>query len=328
MPSKKGHFSNYVRIFSDYLGRRKIDERVVTKRSVFLYFKLAVGWAASGRKDYIFLHGERHLLLMLFIKVLSPKSSVKSIFYYGLYGGNQLSSIRIGLVLSVLKISGIQVFALEAAEALMSKFSYKRVVPLPDPVDLSINELVLQHDGIAGKDEFLIYGYLDDRKSILEVVDALENFYEKKVGRNARVTLLGEQSSDVEKLLESKQAKIGSVSIVASNHRFCVEELAESMAKANVVFAVYKDHVGSSGVVLESVLCNKNVIFVPVGVLKEFSKQLGIEQSLLPKSSCVADIEMVLAKVDGGNVKMYTDDARGLFLMNRSNESFCRILGL
>ena len=161
---------------------------------------------------------------------------------------------------------------------------------------------------------YLVAGYLDERKSIKLLFKVLENL-SKNDSTKRVITLLGVQTKNMMKFI-SNINRINNVEIIQKNYRYDNSELEIELSKCDLVWAVYQNHHGSSGFVINAVQFNKPVIFLPSGVLKRFSKELSID--FLPKDLSEREIESCLITLE--KVKQYSAQSRTNFLNKRNKK--------
>ena len=130
---------------------------------------------------------------------------------------------------------------------------------------------------------------------------------------------MGVQSKSTEKIV-SNVKKLSNIKIIEKNYRYDNPELEEELMKCDLVWAVYQNHQGSSGIVINAVQFNKPVVFIPTGVLKRFSKELNI--NLLPKDLSESEIEKCMFRLE--TQKQYTSQSRSKFLNKRSQKKFIK----
>ncbi|SDU77493.1 hypothetical protein [Pseudomonas sihuiensis] len=163
---------------------------------------------------------------------------------------------------------------------------------------------------------YLVVGYIDERKCVPEIVEALITLAcDSEISQ--RLIILGKQSLGVETYLSGLAVPEG-LELLVLNRRFSDEEYSQYLAISDVVLAIYKDHLGSSGVVINSILYGKKVLFIPVGVTAAFQARLALDG--LPQSSSPDAIRGALVKLVDS--VQYDDSARLRFLDGRSKKDF------
>lgn len=313
----KGHYLSYGKIIDDHSGGRGVNVFFEGRGLIYNVFFIARNiWRQSGEeKKILFLNGEQ-VLLPLLIRLLFPRYKVLSIVYYSFLGRGLRSQVK-KVIFCISSMLGIFLYFLEGEEWVSGshcpfKNNYRS---LRDPA-------LLEYKSFSDKDigsdvtTYLVVGYIDERKCVPEIVEALIAFaFDSKVSQ--RLIILGKQSPGVEKYLSGLVVPEG-LELLVLNERFSDEEYSQYLAVSDVVLAIYKDHLGSSGVVINSILYGKKVLFIPVGVTAAFEKRLGVEY--LPQSSSSGEIKEALAKL--ANSVQYGDDARLRFLVGRSKKEF------
>lgn len=313
----EGHYLNYSKIINDCSDVGVVNI-IFEGRGLFynfFYILTSILRTSGVQKKIIFLNGEQAFLPIL-IKIFLPTYRVSSVVYYSFFGFGFNSFVKKHLFCFSSMI-GIFIYFLEGEEWVSSSrcFFSSRYRSLRDPALLYFGDLN------PGKREanivtYLLVGYIDERKCVPEILGALECLF-ACTGLNQKLIILGKQSSVVEHYLTSYTSPDG-VEVLIINKRFSDEEYAQYLVGTDIVLAVYRDHLGSSGVVINAILYGKKIIFIPVGATAAFASRLGIKD--LPQSHSVDAIKEALMAVM--NSSQYDASARLRFLEGRGKYEF------
>jgi len=315
MPNFNGHFLNYTNLIKLGQKQKKDSTTVIRSTAVFkiIWFLLA---NFNKKKRIIFLHGDRDVLLALLLKLLFPFTSSSAVIYYSYHDvGLKAKSYVKRAILIIASYVGVRLLLLEVE--LKNRIWLKRgnVTRLYDPVLLSGPMAGSQVDRSNVQLRYLVAGYLDERKLVPLLVKILI-----KLNQNSKVkrklVLLGVQSAKVQKFLKKQNSN--NLEVEIKNYRYEDKELEKELSECDVVWCVYENHYGSSGMVINAIQYGKKVIYTPVGVLSSFSKELGIGG--MPLSQDEVSLKDYLMKIEHNG--QYLNSQRNEFLDKRNQVKF------
>ena len=328
-----GHFKFYEKILRSHTS---IYFEYGTMIDILKLIKLIYKQKRKNQQKIIFLNAERHILHIIFLKFLFSELRVGCIVYYS-FSESEIT-LRTSIKQFLLKYGeglGVKLFGLEYYNNSFAQENLASLISLPDPI--LIDEALLpkcspQYNRYTLKENqhkttsILIYGYLDRRKCIEQVIDAIEHLIVSK-RKSFKLKLLGQVDSSLKPSLMSRLQELK----VKENQYFEFETkfeyfsndtLATQIKNVDIIMAVYRQHFGSSGVVLNALAFKKNVIFIPIGVLKHLSEQLSF--SNLPKSSDIKEISnSILFAI---NHKLYDYKKAEKYLQLRRPHNFKEII--
>ncbi len=330
--NNNGHYQSYREIFERNSSASLFYVSFDGKGSLINLFILAGRVLASGHKDrrILFLNGEE-VFLPIFFKLLMPVYDVKSIVYYAFLGSSFKSFLK-RVLLCLSSFLRISIYFLEGGDFISrSRCLFKtKYFPLNDPIilysisDNSCDKSVRPTLTSDNKFTFLVAGYIDERKNIRKIIDALDDLQNDR-SCAFELILLGCQSIDVQNYVQEYLDEVGRLKITSINRRFTDDEYLHYTEISDVVLAIYENHLGSSGVVLNAVYCNKPVLFIPIGVCASYMKALSIKG--LPINSDESEIARAISYVID-NVEQYSSFDRSQFMLDHSQSVFVeKLLG-
>lgn len=150
----------------------------------------------------------------------------------------------------------------------------------------------------AGQTVFLIFGVLSKRKGIFELLKSLECL-SKEMAEKITILVVGKILPSDEQLLLSQiaHAKQNSVTqIVLHNREVSEAELNALFLGVDCVLALYKNHIGSSGVVVQSAAAHKPLIVSKWGLLGKtvIENKLGITVDVDDPVSIAKALELMI----------------------------------
>ncbi|GAB3267244.1 hypothetical protein GCM10027347_35890 [Larkinella harenae] len=171
-----------------------------------------------------------------------------------------------------------------AVEGLRTLSPRVNVWPLADPVESyaikpdEIEQLRKQLRIEAGRRIFLLFGYLDDRKGIEPLLEALKELpaeQQKKVC----LILAGPVQADFRAKIEQKIAEIGEgVQIIRFFEEIKGRQIQVFFELSDYVLALYQKHVGMASMVVRAAVSRKPVLASDYGYLGHLvqTEQLGV----------------------------------------------------
>lgn len=169
-------------------------------------------------------------------------------------------------------------FAVEPLQALGGRSA---VVHLPDPVEVhpqpaaAVTRLRQQLAIAPARLIFLLFGMIDQRKGIYQVLEALQRL---PAAQQSRLTLLlvGQlaeaDKADVLRLIAALTAD-SALQIVVRDQYVNDAQIQCYFELADVVLALYQRHVGSSGILIRAAAAGKPVLASDYGLMGELVRQ-------------------------------------------------------
>ena len=160
-----------------------------------------------------------------------------------------------------------------------------KVKHLPDPVQVyPSTQAEFQMKKTLGIEEnrkvFLIFGYLDSRKGILEVMETIGNISREKSQKGC-LLIVGLWEENERILFDSILPKIQQLSdfqIIVKNTYIKEEEIQEYFKVADYALALYHKHFGMSGIMVWAAAAQKPIIAYNFGLMGRIvsENELGI----------------------------------------------------
>ncbi|WP_422840512.1 hypothetical protein [Aeromonas veronii] len=332
IPTENGHFNNYISLFenrSDFEESYVLDKKNI--ESIFRFFLFLI---KNKKRNIVFFHGEKHYLVSVLTSFIIKRilgGKVTSVFYYAYATSDSvIKNIFYSISLLMMKVSGLRSFYLELPFKNIKKSYHNFFTVLHDPVLIDFDYYTQfkkqqKHETKARKISLLVAGFLDTRKCIGEIISAANLMLEHDYFDKVELTLLGCQSSDVEKII--KRSKIHrNLCLLQKKYRFEDKELIIEMKNTDIVLAIYENHIGSSGIVINSVALNKKVAFISHGVCKNFQEELGITKHL--ECTDVIAICEFLNDLAHATEHQYSEEKRISFLEKREPKIFIEALSM
>ncbi|MGA0556228.1 glycosyltransferase [Larkinella sp. VNQ87] len=202
------------------------------------------------------------------------------------------------------KSSLANVFCLDhsAVEGLRQLAPAAKVWPLADPVEsYSITPAEVQqlrHDLQidANRRVFLLFGYLDDRKGIEPLLDALKEL-PKPQQQAVCLVLVGPIQPDYKQKIEQKITDVGGeVQIVRVYQEIKGRQIQLYFELADYALALYQRHVGMASVVVRAAVSRKPVLASDYGYLGHLvqTEHLGVVADTTSPAAIRAMLERVL----------------------------------
>lgn len=174
-------------------------------------------------------------------------------------------------------------FAVEPMNRLSGR---AKVVHLPDPVEIYPQPAkaasALRHElGIEPERKiFLLFGVLDRRKGIYQVLEAVKGLPVKQQSQVALLLVGTLANADMASVLAQIE-EVGNeskIQIALCDYFVKGEDIQSYFEMADVVLALYQQHVGSSGILLWAAAAGKPVLASDYGLMGELVRQyeLGV----------------------------------------------------
>ncbi|MBF2057334.1 MAG: glycosyltransferase [Cyanobacterium sp. T60_A2020_053] len=264
-------------------------------RKIFLEWNIYVRYAKIIEPDYAVLMYLDNLQIPILLGKSSPCpfSGIyfRPTFHYFKFSNYQpswqdkLRALRQKIILfQVLKKSKFQkLLCLDfyAVDYINQKCSNKKAIHLADPIRIKpvnfdlLKQLKSNLKIDSNRIVFLLFGRLFPRKGIYDVLFALESL-PKEIGKKITLLLVGEIPPDQKQRLLSLTAKIGKdneIQIIGNYGRIPEDEVSLYFSLSDVILAVYQNHVGMSGILLQAAGARKPVISSDYGLMGEIVRK-------------------------------------------------------
>lgn len=226
----------------------------------------------------------------------------------------------LGRVLSSRALSTLFCLDKSVVPALQAMSKSVRIIPLSDPVrnyTISSQE-VASLKATLGVDShrkvFLLFGYLDDRKGIEQVLDAVELLSSQE---KAAVTLVlaGPIEDRFRSVIDSKISN-SSVQVICSYQELKGATIQTYFELSDFVLTLYQKHVGMSSIVIRAALSEKPLISSDFGYMGQLvkSNQLGVAVN----SESPPAISSALSQALRGEVRYSLSSIKELAAQNTS----------
>ncbi|BAU44003.1 glycosyltransferase [Leptolyngbya sp. O-77] len=217
-------------------------------------------------------------------------------------------------------------------KTLRQKYPDSNLVTLPDPVDLStqvnfdLAALRKEHSIEPGRQVFLLFGSIDARKGVYQVLQSLL-YLHKKVSQKICLLIVGsvklEEKSSIQSSIEAT-LRHSSAQIITHFEFVSDESVHHYFQLADVVLAPYQRHVGMSGILLLAAAARKPVLSSNYGLMGELVRryELGlIVDSTQPKEIALGIAQMLVESQSFCNL-----DKMKRFAEENSAENFARTI--
>lgn len=158
------------------------------------------------------------------------------------------------------------------------------VVPLADPVDphpsphLPVETLRDRLGLQAGRMVFLLFGALDGRKGIAQILDAI-SLLPPDLCQRLCLLLAGATSATEQALIQPKIERLRQthpVQVIEHYQFISEEDVSSYFQLADVVLATYQRHVGMSGILLLAAAAGKPVLSSNYGLMGELVRRYSL----------------------------------------------------
>ena len=317
-PDTNGHYRNYFDVLSRH--SRDIESVFLKAPSGLPGVRTVRDYCRSiGQKPRAIhlLFGERYLPMGLCLRLLGH--SVTAIFYYAQH--RKLSGVKSMVTVATLRVAGASGMRLHSLE-------HPAAMPLRafDSVLLDMHDLKSSAaDGSAappasGRKVCVIAGHISERKMAVEIMQVLASQLRTEPAQ-IELRLIGRIAPDylVAVLAAASDLRNAGGIVSVKNERVPDDVLRTELVGADLVFAIYKDHFGSSGMVVNAMALGRPVLFIADGALAGFA-------AMMPKARqpyCVSDIAPCIdaALVVPGQYCL-SNKRRATFLAERSPARF------
>lgn len=315
-PRLDGHFRKYFEVLSEPAR----DDSLCVCASVLQLCKMLKPFGTS-RVRVALLAGDFQISIAIWLCILGYGKRCTSIIYYTHFQSPTPRKILKMTLLRVMGWLGVKVLFLESGPITRKNWN-----SLPDLIDSGKTPPISKPDCYGETSDsdclrFLVFGYMSARKCIVELIESIDRFSAEHLELHIEVRILGAWDphyfQELSAILESPRNYL----IEIRDEYVPEDELIGEIHNALCVMAVYRDHVGSSGVVNLAVANRKCVVFVPRGYLKVLARALGFEN--LPASVSALDTFDALEKLhEGGFEPNFSVDTARKYVEARSPEKF------
>lgn len=217
-----------------------------------------------------------------------------------------------------------------AVMALQQRPSQARIIHLPDPVEFvppPSAVCTLKDDlGIeAERTVFLLFGAIDGRKGIHQVLDAIQKL-SFDWGKQLCLLLVGQ--SKIQQQLETRITQITATKPVQiiQNYQFVSEEEVWAYFRmSDVILATYQKHVGMSGILLLAAATQKPVLSTDFGLMGAMVKQHQLGLSI--DSTQPEQISEGMMKLIGASRNdFYNPEKMRIWAQQNSAENFAQTI--
>lgn len=218
-----------------------------------------------------------------------------------------------------------------SVEPIGRRSGHVQVVPISDPVKryvVSEKEVDdLRKNLKIGKNRkvVLLFGYLDDRKGIEQVIDALKLLPETESSKMA-LLIVGPISANYRSVIEAKiNANKTNVQIITHFDEIKGGLIQTYFELADFILTLYQKHVGMSSIVVRAALSGKPLISSDFGYMGKLVKEKGFGETL--NSEDPAEIAQALVKALNGRVLASEKKMTEFGLENSPNAFAEQIIG-
>ena len=184
-----------------------------------------------------------------------------------------------------------------AVPAIQAMSERAKLLPLSDPVkcyDITFDQAVAQKQVLGIEDSrktFLLFGYLDDRKGIEPVLDAIAMLSQEE-SKQMSLVLAGPIGNEFRRIVEAKIATLpNDAQLICHFETLKGAAIQTFFTLSDFVLTLYQKHVGMSSIVVRAALSQKPLISSDFGYLGNLvkSQHLGITlDSESPTAICEA----------------------------------------
>jgi glycosyltransferase involved in cell wall biosynthesis len=172
-----------------------------------------------------------------------------------------------------------------AAKYISVNWNTDKVEFLPDPVKIyptitSVAEFKKNLGIENNRKVFLLFGFLDSRKGISDIMDAIANL-PRELSKKGCLLIIGNWEGNEKKLFDEKMKKISQTSdfqIITNNHFIFEEEIQQYFEVSDYILALYQKHIGMSGIMVRSAVAQKPLLANDFGLMGKIvpENELGI----------------------------------------------------
>ncbi len=214
-----------------------------------------------------------------------------------------------------------------ATKYIFDNWNTDKVQFLPDPVKIyptitSVVELKKSLSIENNRKVFLLFGFLDSRKGISDIMEAIANL-PRELSKKGCLLIVGNWEENEKKIFEKKMKNISQISdfqVVNINNFIFEEEIQQYFEVSDYILGLYQKHIGMSGIMVRSAAAQKPLLSNNFGLMGKIvsENELGI----VVKGDIQEQFEMLLSEdIQIGNptkMKAFAD-------LNRA-ENFAKVI--
>ncbi|MGB0383256.1 MAG: glycosyltransferase family 4 protein [Ardenticatenaceae bacterium] len=217
----------------------------------------------------------------------------------------------------------------------LQRLGRTKVVHLPDPVECygqetasrTTNKLRDELGIESGRRVFLLFGMLDERKGIYQLLDAITHLPVSKLTQFS-LLLVGPLAQADEPPIKAKMASIsrsGAVQIILHNQFITDEQIQPYFKLADVILAPYQRHVGMSAILVRAAAAGKPLLASDYGLMGELvrKRSLGMTVDSTQASEIAKGVSAFLA---GEPREMFDSESAAQFARENEAERFARVV--
>jgi glycosyltransferase involved in cell wall biosynthesis len=198
-----------------------------------------------------------------------------------------------------------QLFVLDpfVVDFIQNKYKKLKCTYLPDPIEpykpkesfFQVSSHSIEEDRIA----FLIFGFLDERKGITKFLEAIDTL-PVETCKKICLILAGQLESSMVSYLPQRLeylAKTKEVQFICDFEYISEEKIYSYFQMADIILAIYQNHLGMSGILLTAAAMQKPVLCQSYGLMGQLVRErnLGLDVDSTQVSEIVARIEHILS---------------------------------
>jgi glycosyltransferase involved in cell wall biosynthesis len=321
---------------SEFKNWQEIKAKSVTKRS-FFEWELLRKYVTETKSVYAFLMYIDYLQMALLTQKALP-CSVSGILFrptlvnYPAHSVKEmLNSWRKNLTLKLFVKSNSldSLFNLDpfATDFIQQNWKTNKVKFLPDPVQVypstkSVAELRNDLQIKPNRKVFLIFGFLDSRKGISEVMEAVSKFSKENASKTT-ILIVGPWEESERKKFDEKIDGIlqnSDIQIITKDEFIQDEEIQAYFKVSDYILALYAKHIGMSAIMVRAAAAQKPFLTHNFGLMGKIvtENQLGmiVENNLAEK----------MTKLLSENVEVGNKEKMREFAELNSAENYAKVI--
>jgi glycosyltransferase involved in cell wall biosynthesis len=214
-----------------------------------------------------------------------------------------------------------------ATEYVKNKWSTSKMIFLPDPVHVypSKSSLIRLKESLGIEEKrsvFLVFGSLDSRKGISEIMDAISTISKEK-SKKGCLLIVGPWEENEKEGFDAKLKTISQLSdfqIITVNNFVEEENIQQYFEISDYVLALYQKHIGMSAIMVRAAASQKPVLAYNYGLMGKIIKEN--ELGLIIKNDLSEKIETILSEnISIGNIEKMKAFAK----LNRA-ENYAKVI--
>lgn len=172
-----------------------------------------------------------------------------------------------------------------ATEYIKQNWQTNKVIYLPDPVQVypstkSSDEIKMELGIKENRKVFLIFGYLDSRKGVAEVMEAIDKISREK-SQKGTLLIVGAWEESERVKFENKLKEISNLSdfqIITKKTFIPEEDIQLYFEVSDYILALYNKHIGMSGITIRAAVAQKPLLTYNFGLMGKLvlENELGL----------------------------------------------------